>query len=383
MSKDHFDVAVVGAGVVGLAHAYQLAKRGLRVAVFERGPKSLGASVRNFGMIWPIGQPAGALYSLACRSAAVWREVMEAAGLWYAPVGSLHLAYQDDEAQVLAEFVETAGAHGFGGVELLGPAETARRSSAVKTNGLKAALWSDTEINVDPRQTIASLPAYLTAAFGVRFFWNTTVTGYTRPEVLGGSTVLCQADRLYVCAGADLQTLYPEALGASGIIPCKLQMLRAASPAPGWELGAMLAAGLTLQHYRSFAHCKSLPALKERFADEMPEYNEWGIHVLVSQNSEGALTLGDSHEYGDTAWGPFNQERIDELILRYLDTFLRLPSPRQIVSRWNGVYPKHPQEPYIVLRPAEGVTAITGLGGAGMTLSFGLAEKIVEEEVRS
>src|SRR3954465_692200 len=99
-----FDDAIVGAGILGLAHAYQLAKRGRRVIVFERSPRACGASVRNFGMLWPIGQPAGRLRQLALRSLEVWKGVLRESGLWHQQTGSLHLAYRDDEWQVLREF---------------------------------------------------------------------------------------------------------------------------------------------------------------------------------------------------------------------------------------------------------------------------------------
>ena len=65
-----------GRGFSGLAHAYQLARRGRRVIVFERNPRAIGASVRNFGMLWPIGQPLGPLRRLAMRSLQIWLEVL-------------------------------------------------------------------------------------------------------------------------------------------------------------------------------------------------------------------------------------------------------------------------------------------------------------------
>src|SRR5262249_35166102 len=92
-----FDDAIVGAGIVGLAHAYHLARRGRRVIVLERGERAQGASVRNFGMLWPIGQPAGPPRKLALRSLEIWRQVLQASGLWHDSAGSLHLAYRDDE----------------------------------------------------------------------------------------------------------------------------------------------------------------------------------------------------------------------------------------------------------------------------------------------
>lgn len=84
-----YDVDVVGAGIVGLAHAYQSARRRRRVLVPEPHPRARGASVRNFGMLWPIGQSAGPMPALARQSLEVGLDVLAAAKLWHDPVGSL------------------------------------------------------------------------------------------------------------------------------------------------------------------------------------------------------------------------------------------------------------------------------------------------------
>ena len=48
---DSIDVAVVGAGFCGLSAARTLAKRGVKVAVFEAETFGWGASSRNGGMV--------------------------------------------------------------------------------------------------------------------------------------------------------------------------------------------------------------------------------------------------------------------------------------------------------------------------------------------
>jgi D-hydroxyproline dehydrogenase subunit beta len=101
--------------------------------------------------------------------------------------------------------------------------------------------------------------------------------------------------------------------------------------------------------------------------------------VMASQNGAGEVVIGDSHEYGEQI-EPFDKREIDDLILRYLHTFLAAPD-LQIAARWHGLYVKLATEPYLIADPAPGVTVVTGVGGAGMTLSFGLAEQVVQQKL--
>ncbi|NJL14640.1 MAG: FAD-dependent oxidoreductase [Microscillaceae bacterium] len=121
-------IAIVGAGIVGLAQARAYARRGYEVTVFERSPAAVGASIRNFGMVWPIGQPAGPRLEMALQSRAIWKEVAAEAGFFCSQEGSLHLAYHEDEWQVLQEFWEAKHSKGYE-MELLTPQATLQKKS--------------------------------------------------------------------------------------------------------------------------------------------------------------------------------------------------------------------------------------------------------------
>ena len=68
-----FDVVVVGAGMLGIAHAWAAAKRGLSVAVIERSRRAHGATIRNFGQVIVTGQAPGMMLSHAQQARELWR----------------------------------------------------------------------------------------------------------------------------------------------------------------------------------------------------------------------------------------------------------------------------------------------------------------------
>lgn len=368
-------VGIVGGGIVGLAHAWSAAKRGHRVTVFERGARAMGASIRNFGMIWPIGQPAGELHAMALRSRQAWLELSRDADLWANACGSIHLAHRADEWEVLREFSQRAPSLGYDS-GLLTREQVLQRSPAANPEGLLGGLFSLTELCINPRAAIHLLSEWLAHRHSVQFEFGTTITHVDQGRVTSADGRNWELQRAVVCGGADFETLFPDLLRASGLKRCKLQMLKSARQPDGWKLGPHLASGLTLRHYANFAVCESLAALKQRIAAEAPELDRFGIHVMASQNDGGELILGDSHEY-DAAIDPFNKALIDDLMLRELHKIIRLPD-WTITEHWHGIYAKHPTQAFYSAEPLPGVHICTGLGGAGMTMSFGLAEHLWE-----
>jgi glycine oxidase len=104
------DVAIVGAGVIGLSIAWRLARRGLAVAAFDRAGAGEGTSGAATGMLAAAAElePGGAdLLTLAIESQRAWRDFRSAleadAGLAidYRDHGTLVVALARDEIERL------------------------------------------------------------------------------------------------------------------------------------------------------------------------------------------------------------------------------------------------------------------------------------------
>ena len=287
-----YDVAIVGAGIVGLAHALAAARDGRRVLVVDRDAQANGASIRNFGFITVTGQERGDVWHRARRSRDVWLEVAGPAGIAIEQRGLAMIAQRPEARAVCEAFLETDMAEDCAWLDraaaeaLLGEIRPAR---------LEGVLSSAVDIRVESRTAIPKLAAWLTEKYGVEFQRGVAVR-QVEPGQLETTAGTVRAAEIIVCPGDDLTTLFPDAL--AGITRCKLQMLRLASP--GYTLPAAVMSDLSLVRYLGYAALPEAHALRHRLEAEQPDHLGNGIHLIVTQSADGSLVVGDSHHYAAT-----------------------------------------------------------------------------------
>lgn len=361
---------VIGSGIMGLATARVLGLRGFETLVLERNPKAQGSSIRNFGMVWPIGQPEGQALEWALKSRSIWLELASQGAIWHQKSGSI---------MALRNAYELALAHNFLDVErgrtlsMLHAEEAVARAPYLKRQGLLGALYSDSEIIVEARQAIRVIPDLLSATSNIRFRFNTAVKETATGYVITARGEKIDADIIVICNGYDFATLYPAFFDTVPMTLSVLQMLR--SEALSLETPP-ICAGLTFLHYPSYQKLENLEEYKVFCGQRYPKLIEYGIHLLVSQNEQRCLTIGDSHVYGRDI-DPFREEEIDSAILDYFHEVFDIPELK-IKQRWNGTYAKLTNGFNHLLQEVDkGVWVFNGPGGAGMTLSFGMADDLI------
>ena len=167
-----YDLAVVGAGILGLAHALAAVRRGLSVVVVDREAQAIGASVRNFGFVTVTGQQAGDCWRRAMRSRDVWLEVAPKAGIAVEHAGLLVVAQRPEAMACLEAFAATEmGA----GCSLLSETELiAVHGAVLSVRKVQGALWSPHDRRVESREAIPLLAAWL-QGLGVQFLRRTLV----------------------------------------------------------------------------------------------------------------------------------------------------------------------------------------------------------------
>jgi D-hydroxyproline dehydrogenase subunit beta len=367
-----FDVAIVGAGICGLAHALAAARRGKRVIVVDRDAQANGASVRNFGFITVTGQRSGEGWRRARRSRDVWVEIAAAAKIPILQRGLLVIARRPEARAVLEQFLATEmGAE----CELVEPGELEAYGDGLNARAFAGALFSPHEIRVESREAIPRLAAYLAERFGVTF-WRETVVHAVAPPQLETSRGTLEAETVVVCPGDDFRTLAADRIAAYGLTRCKLHMMRLTPERFDAKLPAVMS-DLGMIRYLGYSELPAAAALEQRLRAEQGDHIAAGVHLIVVRGADNSLVVGDSHHYAATP-DPFAPTQVDDLILDEYRQVFAGPTP-PIAERWTGTYASAKDRLMLVDKPSDALRIVLITSGTGASTSFAIAEEVVAD----
>jgi FAD dependent oxidoreductase TIGR03364 len=366
-----YDLAVIGAGIIGLAHAYVAARMGKRVVVIERSVRANGASIRNFGFITVTGQARGESWRLASRTRDVWAEIAPQADVAVEHTGLL-LTLRRPEAVTVAEaFLQTEMA---AGCDLLDAAALRAQHPQIAAPDTLGALRSTRDLRVESRTALPKLAAWLEQAMGVTFL-NATAAYSAQPPEIATSRGPVAAGACVVCPGDDFATLYPERIAAYGVQRCRLSMLRLADPGFRWPASVM--SDLSLTRYAGYADLPEAAPLRRRLEVEQATHLANGVHLIVVQSADGSLVVGDSHHYGDQPW-PFAPAEAEAMILDEFEKATGL-TPPPVLERWTGEYATASDRTFFIDAPDPAVRLVMVTSGTGASTAFGIAEKTLAD----
>src|ERR1700722_13792296 len=371
-STTSFDIAIVGAGVCGLAHALAAARRGKSVVVIDRDARANGASVRNFGFITVTGQQRGECWRRAMRSRDIWLEIAEAAGIPVLQHGLMTIARRPEARAVLEEFLSTDMGRE---CRLIEPGEIGAYGGGLRATEFSAALHSPHEIRVESREAIPRLAAFLGERYGVTFLRETAVR-HAAPPKLETSRGAVHAETIIVCPGDDFHSLHADRIAAYGLTRCKLHMMRVAPERYDERLPPIMS-DLGMIRYLGYAELPAAATLRKRLEAEQGEHIRNGVHLIVVRSADGSLVVGDSHHYGATP-DPFAPSDVDDLILDEYAAVFDGPAPR-LIEHWTGTYASSPDRLMLIDKPADGFGIVIITSRTGASTSFAIAEEVIDD----
>jgi FAD dependent oxidoreductase TIGR03364 len=365
-------VAIVGAGILGTAHALEAIDRGHEVVQFEREPEARGATVRNFGLVWVSGRSRSEL-AATLRARELWERLgAQIPGIGFRPAGSLTLLRTPGEVAV-AEEAASRGDAELRGFTLLEPKRVRALNPALRGKYL-AGLHCTRDAAVESRQALPAMRWYMATTRRYRFHACTEVRSVDCTAVIDDRGRRYDADLVLICAGAAHGGLVRDIAGELPVRRVRLQMMQ--TEPLDEELTTAIADGDSFRYYPGFAG----PALDQLRRNESQDdiASEHRMQLLCVQRLHGGLTIGDTHEYDEPF--PFDvPEAPYSYLVEVVEQFLGRTLP-PIRHRWAGVYSQCVDPDQLVCRtsPDDAVWVITGPGGRGMTLAPAIAEQTAD-----
>lgn len=383
MATNHFDLIVVGGGILGTFHAYHALLAGQKVLQLEKDNYPVGATVRNFGQVVPSGMEEE-WFEYGARGLEIYQSIQKEYDISVRHHGSIYIASDEGEQTLIHELKAHYDTIGYQ-AELLNQQSILAKYPSIKSSYAKEALHFPQEISVAPELMIRRLHTYMQAKFsGFTLMYNSPVVDCepqnSGVEVVLNNGVKFTAEKAVICNGYEFKLLYPELFSRSGIVVSKLQMMRSV-PVPEVQLEGNILTGLTIRRYESFEnYCPSFKTIATPAHYE--ELKKWGIHILFKKAEDHSVIIGDSHIYADVNHfddlGFDLDHHINELMLNEAERIVHF-NVRGIQTTWAGYYPQHPDKHIVEYDMDNRIHIRTAIGGKGMTASAGYAEQSIKK----
>jgi FAD dependent oxidoreductase TIGR03364 len=378
----HFDLVIIGSGVLGTFHAYHASKLGKKVLLIEKDQYPINASARNFGQVVPSGMDKE-WFGFGMRGTELYKNIQAEFDISVRNNGSVYIASDTDEQRLIHELKKEMDSRGYE-AQLLTTENCIDRWPSLKKEYCVEGLFFPQEVSVEPEKMIYRLLEYCTSKF-----LNLTYKPFTTiidcfisadsVKIVSNAKEEFTAEKVIICNGGEFKLLFPDLFRGSGIMVSKLQMLRTKSM-PDAKLDGNILTGLTIRRYESFQECPSYKNLKT--PDNLAELKKWGIHILFKKAVDGSIIIGDSHEYADVSHsddlGYSQNEYINQLILTEAQRIVHF-DVNKIASSWSGYYTQHNEKDIVEIDIENRIHIRTAIGGKGMTTSAGYSEKSIQK----
>jgi sarcosine oxidase, subunit beta len=341
-SSPNADVAIIGAGFIGLSCAYFLAGRGFNVVVLERKLPGAGSSTRNGGGVRSqLGTATN--IQLSVLSEPYWTEFEERFGVdpWLRRIGYLFLAADEGELHVLGDQVELQNELGVPS-ELLGAKDLTRRWPILGGLGFAGGSYCATDGYLNQHRALRGV-AMAAEAAGARIECGVEVVGLdVEADVINAVRTIngiLHTDVVVNCAGAWAPQVAEQIGLELPIRARRVQLLHAhMDVALPRDLPWLIGPGGQVH-------------LRQDTADRVQVGGFLGADETVDASAF-------DHD-ADEAW-------IDGVLDQLNQTFAIQIERSAVVESWAGLYPSTPDQHPIIDRTGAGMVVVDGFAGLGL-----------------
>ncbi len=352
--SDHYDIAIIGAGVVGAAIAFELAHHELRVALLEARPDPGDEASKGNSALMCTGvdTPANTLErQLVRRGYERYMREAPQLGLPIRKVGSIVLAWDGEQTATLERELTSAASDGFDTVEMLEARDIYRRWPNFGP-GIVSGLWIPGEAIVDPFSTPYAYVRYAVAN-GVDFRSNWPVASAERKSAQ------------WTLSGPQGQIESGLVINAGGI---RADHVDGLAGFHDFVVKPRRGQYIVLD--------KSARAIHDVIAMPAPTPETRGI--LISPTIFGNVLVGptaeDVDDVDDRSVTQVGLSQLRHAMVRMVPALAREP----VTTVFAGMRPATDKSTYqIIPRVEEGWITVAGIRSTGLSAALGIAEYVV------